>query len=121
MKKSGRPSSRCRMAKEAVSEKKLNIRQACDAFGISQTCYRYEKKLTSENEIISDLLIELTSKNRNWGFGLCFLYIRNVTGLAWNHKRVYRIYCELEELLSNVVYDLKQLSDQDEPQLYCHL
>lgn len=91
-----RPSSRCRMAKEAVSEKKLNIRQACDAFGISQTCYRYEKKLTSENEIISDLLIELTSKNRNWGFGLCFLYIRNVMGLAWNHKRVYRIYCELE-------------------------
>ena len=84
------------MAKEAVSEKKLNIRQACDAFGISQTCYRYEKKLTSENEIISDLLIELTSKNRNWGFGLCFLYIRNVMGLAWNHKRVYRIYCELE-------------------------
>ena len=91
-----RPSSRCRMAKEMVSENKLNIRQACDAFGISQTCYRYEKKLVSENEMISDLLIEITSKNRNWGFGLCFLYIRNVMGLAWNHKRVYRIYCELE-------------------------
>ncbi len=91
-----RPSSRCRMAKEAVSGKKLNIRQACDAFGISQTCYRYEKKLVSENEMISNLLIEITSKNRNWGFGLCFLYIRNVMGLAWNHKRVYRIYCELE-------------------------
>ena len=91
-----RPSSRCRMAKEMVSENKLNIRQACDAFGISQTCYRYEKKLVSENEMISNLLIEITSKNRNWGFGLCFLYIRNVMGLAWNHKRVYRIYCELE-------------------------
>lgn len=91
-----RPSSRCRMAKEAVSGKKLNIRQACDAFGISQTCYRYEKKLVSENEMISNLLIEITSKNRNWGFGLSFLYIRNVMGLAWNHKRVYRIYCELE-------------------------
>ena len=91
-----RPSSRCRMAKEVVSEKKLNIRQACDAFGISQTCYRYEKNLVSENEMISNLLIEITSKNRNWGFGLCFLYIRNVMGLAWNHKRVYRIYCELE-------------------------
>ena len=91
-----RPSSRCRMAKEVVSGKKLNIRQACDAFGISQTCYRYEKNLVSENEMISNLLIEITSKNRNWGFGLCFLYIRNVMGLAWNHKRVYRIYCELE-------------------------
>ena len=33
---------------------------------------------------------------RNWGFGLCFLYLRNVQGYGWNHKRVYRIYCELE-------------------------
>lgn len=32
----------------------------------------------------------------NWGFGLCFLYLRNVKGFGWNHKRVYRIYRELE-------------------------
>ncbi len=30
------------------------------------------------------------------GFGLCFLYLRNVKGFKWNHKRVYRIYKELE-------------------------
>src|SRR5690625_2679634 len=30
------------------------------------------------------------------GFGLCFLYLRNVKGFKWNHKRVYRIYRELE-------------------------
>ena len=24
------------------------------------------------------------------GFGLCFLYLRNVQGRGWNHKRVYR-------------------------------
>jgi hypothetical protein len=33
---------------------------------------------------------------RTWGFGLCFLYVRNVKGHGWNHKRVYRIYRELE-------------------------
>jgi putative transposase len=32
----------------------------------------------------------------SWGFGLCFLFLRNVKGFAWNHKRVYRIYRELE-------------------------
>jgi putative transposase len=38
----------------------------------------------------------LTENKRTWGFGLCFLYLRNVQGYGWNHKRVYRIYCELE-------------------------
>jgi hypothetical protein len=26
-----------------------------------------------------------------WGFGLCFLRLRNVKGFGWNHNRVYRI------------------------------
>ncbi|AAW59650.1 transposase (plasmid) [Gluconobacter oxydans 621H] len=38
----------------------------------------------------------LTQAHRRWGFGLCFLYLRNVQGQLWNHKRVYRIYRELE-------------------------
>jgi putative transposase len=84
------------MAKEAVKGDKLNIRQSCEAFDISQTCYRYEAKLSDENALIADLLVRLTHNQRNWGFGLCFLYFRNVKGYGWNHKRVYRIYCELE-------------------------
>jgi len=41
-------------------------------------------------------LIRLTANQRNWGFGLCFLYLRNVKGYGWNHKRVYRLYRQLE-------------------------
>ena len=37
-----------------------------------------------------------TGTHRAWGFGLCFLYLRNLKGFAWNHKRVYRIYRDLE-------------------------
>ncbi|GGA06307.1 hypothetical protein GCM10011498_02470 [Amylibacter cionae] len=58
--------------------------------------YRYSPVLSDENEEIADWLERLTANKRNWSFGLCFLYLRNVQGYGWNHKRVYRIYCELE-------------------------
>lgn len=84
------------MAKSCVAAKRISIRLACATFSISQTCYRYQAKLSAENELIADWLIRLTQNQRNWGFGLCFLYLRNVKGFGWNHKRVYRIYRALE-------------------------
>ena len=74
----------------------LSVRLACSAVGISETCYRYQSRLSSENAEVADWLIRLTHTHRHWGFGLCFLYLRNVKGYGWNHKRVYRIYRELE-------------------------
>jgi putative transposase len=67
----------------------------CEVFVISETCYRYEPKLSEENAKIADWLIRLTHSQRNRGFGLCFLYLRNIKGFGWNHKRVHRIYREL--------------------------
>src|SRR3546814_122418 len=67
-----------------------------DAFSISEKCYRYQAKLSSANQQIADWLLRLTHNQRNWGFGLCYLYLRNVKGFKWNHKRIYRIYRELE-------------------------
>lgn len=86
------------MAQAAVTEKGVSIRLACAAFGISETCYRYQPTLSTENAEIADHLVRLTHNQRNWGFGLCSLYLRNVKGGGgrWNHKRVYRIYRELE-------------------------
>lgn len=63
---------------------------------ISQTCFRYQPKLNEENEQIAQWLELLVKRKKNWGFKLCFLYLRNVKGFKWNHKRVYRIYCEME-------------------------
>jgi len=78
-----------------VIVKGQSIRRACADLSISETCYRYEPKLSSENERIAEWLMRVTGSQRNWGFGLSFLYLRNV-GFGWNHKRVYRIYRELE-------------------------
>lgn len=80
----------------AVQEKGVTIRVACLAFGISESCYRYEATLADENSEIADWLIRLTHNERNWGFGMCYYFLRNVKGYGWNHKRVYRIYRELE-------------------------
>lgn len=84
------------MARNAVAQRQLSIRLACICFGISETCYRYQARLSSENEQIADWLLRLTTTNKRWGFGLCYLYLRNIKGYGWNHKRVYRIYRELE-------------------------
>jgi putative transposase len=35
------------MTQRAVTDKGMSIRLACKAFGISQTCYRYQSKLSS--------------------------------------------------------------------------
>ena len=91
-----RPSRRREMAKRAVQERGISIRLACELYQISQTCYRYEAQRNIENEQIANWLIRLTDNNRSWGFGLCYLFLRNVKGYRWNHKRVYRIYKELE-------------------------
>ncbi len=90
------PSRRRQLASKAVIEKGMAIRMACLIFSISETCYRYQSKLSNDHAQIADWLISLTQTHRSWGFGLCFLYIRNVKQFNWNHKRVYRIYKELE-------------------------
>ena len=90
-------SARQRFASGApgVVQHVVAISLACTAFGISETCYRYQSKRWVENEEIANWLVRLTDNNRNWGFGLCYLYLRDVKGFGWNHKRNYRIYREL--------------------------
>ena len=108
-----KPSRRREMAHKAVSLGRLTIKAACRAFTISETCYRYQPKLSDENAFIADWLIGLTTQQRNWGFQLCFLSLRNVKGFPWNHKRVYRIYRDLE---LNLRIKPKKRLYRDQPQ-----
>ncbi|MCV6623820.1 MAG: IS3 family transposase [Cellvibrionaceae bacterium] len=91
-----KPSRRKEMAQRAVTKHGISIRFACIVYGISDSCYRYQPKLDAENAVIADWLLRLTTTHKRWGFGLCFFYLRNEKRFPWNHKRVYRIYRELE-------------------------
>lgn len=90
------PSRLKEVAQEAIKTRGVSIRVACLAVGISEACFRYDRKNSSDNEDIAEWLLKLTQANRHWEFGLCFYFLRNVKGFIWNHKRIYRIYCELE-------------------------
>ena len=84
------------MAKNAIQKYSISLRLASRCFGISTSQIYYKYKNKPENEIIADWLIRLTTTYKKWGFGSCFLHLRHQKGFTWNHKRVYRIYRELE-------------------------
>ncbi|HIE64621.1 MAG TPA: hypothetical protein EYG28_06850 [Nitrospiria bacterium] len=87
------------MAEVAVRVGKGSIRVVCKALGISEACSRYQTKNDGENGFIADWLLRLITTHRTRGLGLGFLCLRNVKGYGYNHKRVYRIYGELELIL----------------------
>ena len=91
-----KPARRRELACMAKVEYDVSIRVACDVLSISTTCYFYKPTLVNENAEIEDWLKRLTTTHKRWGFGLCFDFLRNTKGFKWNHKRVYRIYRELE-------------------------
>ena len=91
-----RPSQRKEIAKWLCKEHGVSIRLACQCASNSESCFRYAAVLTGDNALIADWLLRLTQTHKTWGLGLCYLYLLNVKNYSWNHKRVYRIYRELE-------------------------
>lgn len=74
------------MAQDAVRNRNVSVRFACQLFVVSESCYRYQPHLNEENALIADWLLRITDSQRNWGFGLCFLYLRNVKGFRSTTK-----------------------------------
>lgn len=68
--------------------------RACRVAGISRSGFRYQAKKPDDDEIREQLRLIAERKPR-WGFKKMFDYLKN-QGYPWNHKRVYRVYCEME-------------------------
>jgi putative transposase len=80
-------------AQELQADYGVSVAKSCQVVCMSRTAYYYRPKLTDDDEII-DLLTALTDRHRRWGFPKCFNRMRKL-GYRWNHKRVYRVYNEL--------------------------
>jgi putative transposase len=61
---------------------------------LSRSVYAYRPKPRDDDPII-DALTSLADKRPRYGFAKMFQMIRR-QGHAWNHKRVYRVYCALK-------------------------
>lgn len=89
-----RPAERRALAQEAVASHGVSMRRACTLHMISQGCYRHQP-MSGRDDEIKDVIQRLAATHPRWGFGLMFGWMRN-KGYSWNHKRVYRVYRELE-------------------------
>lgn len=83
------------MAQSTVHTHRISVKRSCRLHSVSLTCWRYAPKLNESNAQIESGLAALAQAHPTWGFGLMYLHLRNVQGKPWNHKRIYRIYCQL--------------------------
>ena len=77
-----------------MEAKAYSQRRACKLLGVHRATCRYKPILEEANQTITELLLDLADSHKRWGFGLMFRWLRR-KGYTWNHKRVYKIYCDL--------------------------
>ena len=61
---------------------------------VSKTSYYYKPKLKHVDENIRRYLLALSVEHKRWGFEKMRAKSR-LDSKAWNHKRIYRVYCDL--------------------------
>ena len=71
-----------------------SLRQACRIMDISDSAYRYRPDLQKDAAVILALQ-EAVEDYPAYGFSKLFKVLKR-RGHKWNHKRVYRLYCELK-------------------------
>ncbi len=63
---------------------------------LSSSVYYYKHKTDPDDVAVQDMLNGLAEAHRRWGFWKMFHFIRQQAGKPWNHKRVYRIYTQMQ-------------------------
>jgi len=78
-----------------TEEHGVSVKRACQAARLSRAAfYRPARQCNPEDASVIDALNEVIGQEPRWGFWKCFDTLR-LAGQPWNHKRVYRIYCQM--------------------------
>jgi putative transposase len=75
---------------------KGSIRRKCLVLGIRRQTFHRRKagnRPERRNDLLRQMLHELSAQYVAWGFWMIFYFIRN-QGFTWNHKRVYAVWKE---------------------------
>jgi putative transposase len=77
-------------------EMQLPVSRACLAARLSRAAfYRTGMDRAKRDRPIVEALNEIVAVETRWGFWKCHRRLRHL-GHAWNHKRVYRVYCDMK-------------------------
>lgn len=83
------------MARDLIARHGVSTSQACRAVSIDRKTFSYVPRKRGGEAVIVELLKTLSAQHPTYGFQKLFGLIR-LKSYPFNHKRVYRIYCELK-------------------------
>ncbi len=72
----------------------MSVRRGCDCIGMSRAAYYREPRVNERDTEVIGVINALVDSHPRWGFWKSFKVLRR-QGHRWNHKRVYRVYCQL--------------------------
>ena len=78
-----------------VAEHKLSIQRSCRCVGLSPAAYYTPPRGGDRDAEVVDAINAMIDRHPRWGFWKTFKALRR-KGHQWNHKRVYRVYCNLK-------------------------
>ncbi len=82
------------MARDLIATHDVSLSRACRVVNIDRKTYRHFPKRKQDETMLEDLLKQFSAQYPTYGFVKLFNLIRE-KGYPFNHKRVYRIYCDL--------------------------
>lgn len=79
-----------------IAEHSLSVQRSCKCIGLSRAAYYSGTRSNAEHDAEVIMAINaVLEKHARWGFWKCYKALRRKK-YHWNHKRVYRVYCQLK-------------------------